>query len=57
LSSDNAAVSGVFDWGYKGFYPGTWGSSTYYKPGLELNLAYDFGLSFTYGYQELDETK
>lgn len=141
LSNDNAAVSGGFDWGYKGFYLGTWGSSispvedetmeidfyggygnefkgisytidllyyyypgqmgdptpdldffefggslgytfdttfkptigmsimhstdffaetgssTYYKPTLGLSLPYDFGLSLTYGYQDLDEDK
>ena len=27
LSNDNAAISGGFDWGYSGFYVGTWGSS------------------------------
>lgn len=27
LSNDNAAVSGGFDYGYNGFYVGTWGSS------------------------------
>jgi uncharacterized protein (TIGR02001 family) len=27
LSNDNAAVSGGFDWGYNGFYIGTWASS------------------------------
>ena len=27
LSNDNAAVSGGFDWGYSGFYLGTWASS------------------------------
>jgi len=141
LSNDNAAVSGGFDWGYKGFYLGTWGSSispvedetmeidfyggygnefkgisytvdllyyyypgqtgaptpdldffefggslgytfdyalkptigmsimhstdftgeigsaTYYKPTLELSLPYEFGLAFTYGYQDFDEDK
>ena len=135
LSDDNAAVSGGFDWGYKGFYLGTWASSispvqsetaeidfyggyggeiggvsytidtlyyfypgdsgdldffefggslgytfdaplkptlgfsimhstdffaesgdaTYYKPTLGLSLPYEFGLSVTYGYQDLDE--
>ncbi len=135
LSDDNAAVSGGFDWGYSGFYLGTWassispvadetveidwyggygnefkgisytidllyyyypgdsgdldffefggslgytfdaplkptlgmsimhstdffaesGSATYYKPTLGLSLPAEFGLSFTYGYQDLDE--
>jgi uncharacterized protein (TIGR02001 family) len=27
LSNDNSAVSGGFDWGYNGFYLGTWASS------------------------------
>jgi uncharacterized protein (TIGR02001 family) len=27
LSGDNGAVSGGFDWGYNGFYAGTWASS------------------------------
>ncbi len=27
LSNDNGAVSGGFDWGYSGFYLGTWASS------------------------------
>ena len=137
LSDDNAAVSGGFDWGYSGFYLGTWASSispvadetaeidwyggygnefkgisytidllyyyypgdsgdldyfefggglgytfaapleptlgfsvmhsedgtggtdseTYYKSNLDLSLPAEFGLSFTYGYQDLDEDK
>ena len=140
LSDDNAAVSGGFDWGYSGFYLGTWASSispvqgetveidvyggyggefkgvsytldvlyyaypgdsevptsldywefggslgytfdvalkptigmgilysddffgetgdaTYYKTSLGLSLPYEFGFSFTYGYQDLDEDK
>jgi len=141
LSNDNAAISGGFDWGYSGFYVGTWassispvedetmeidfyggyggeisgvsytldllyyfypgqsgdptpdldffefggslgytfaapleptigmsimhstdffaetGSSTYYKTSLGLSLPAEFGLGFTYGYQDLDEDK
>jgi len=141
LSNDNAAVSGGFDWGYSGFYLGTWassispvedetaeidfyggyggefsgvsytldllyyyypgqtgdptpdldyfefggslgytfaapleptigfgvmhstdffaetGSATYYKTNLGLSLPVEFGLSFTYGYQDFDEDK
>jgi len=141
LSNDNAALSGGFDWGYSGFYVGTWASSispvedetleidfyggyggelkgisysldllyyyypgqtgdpspdldyfefggtlgytfaaplqptigfgvmhstdffaesgdaTYYKGNIDLSLPAEFGLSFTYGYQDLDEDK
>ena len=137
LSDDGPAVSGGFDWGYSGFYLGTWGSSispvagesveldfyggyggeikgisysldllyyyypgaasgadldffefggslgytfdaplkpalgfsimhsedgtsvvdeeTYYKTSLGLSLPYEFGLGFTYGYQDLND--
>ncbi len=139
LSDDGPAVSGGFDWGYSGFYLGTWassispvagesveidwyggyggeisgisysldllyyyypgaasgadldffefggslgytfaapleptlgfgvmhstdffaesGSATYYKGNIDLSLPAEFGLSFTYGYQDLDEDK
>ena len=141
LSNDNAALSGGFDWGYSGFYVGTWASSispvedetleidfyggyggefsgisysldllyyyypgqtgdpspdldyfefggtlgytfaaplqptlgfgvmhstdffaesgdaTYFKGNIDLSLPAEFGLSFTYGYQDLDEDK
>jgi len=139
LSDDGPAVSGGFDWGYSGFYLGTWASSispvagesveidwyggyggeisgisysldllyyyypgaasgadldffefggslgytfaapleptlgfsvmhsedgtggtdseTYYKSNLDLSLPAEFGLSFTYGYQDFDEDK
>jgi len=141
LSDDQAAVSGGFDWGYSGFYLGTWassispveeetvevdfyggygnefkgisytidllyyyypgaeggtspdldffefggslgytfaaplkpavgfnimhstdgfqetGSETYYRSTLGLSLPYEFGLGFTYGYQDFNEDK
>ena len=40
LSDDNAAVSGGFDWGHKGFYLGTWGSSI--SPVADETVEIDF---------------
>lgn len=68
LSNDNASVSGGFDWGYNGFYVGTWAASIAPVDGetVEIDLyggyANEFnGISYSldfiyYGYPGMDET-
>lgn len=68
LSNDNAAVSGGFDYGYNGFYLGTWASSIAPVDGetVEIDLYAGYGNEFMgvsysldfiyYGYPGMDET-
>jgi uncharacterized protein (TIGR02001 family) len=68
LSNENSAVSGGFDYGYNGFYLGTWASSISPVDGetLEIDLYAGYGGEFKgvsysldviyYGYPGMNET-